>query len=105
MSEPQDKPSHIDIEYLKQQFEHLRSEMAGARERLSENAHATLDRISAYLEQSGVSPRLEKLEETVKDKSKEAVTKLEQQVAERPAISVATAFGIGVLVARLLRRR
>ncbi|MBB5372920.1 DUF883 family protein [Acidocella aromatica] len=104
MSAPQDKPNHIDIEYLKQQFEHLRAEMAGARERLSDNAHAALDRISAYLESSGMSPRVEELEETLKGKGKEAMTKLEEQVTHRPIASVAVAFGIGLLAARLLRR-
>ncbi|MDR3504984.1 MAG: hypothetical protein P4L52_01935 [Acidocella sp.] len=104
MSEPQDKPNHIDIEYLKHQFEHLQAEMAGARERLSDNAHAALDRISAYLESSGVSPRVEELEETLKGKGKEAMTKLEEQVTHRPIASVAVAFGIGLLAARLLRR-
>lgn len=104
MSEPQDQPDHIDIAYLKQQFEHLRAEMAGARERLGDNAHAAIDRISAYLDSAGVSPRVEELEETLKDKGKEAMTKLEHQVTERPVLSVAVAFGIGLLAARLLRR-
>jgi ElaB/YqjD/DUF883 family membrane-anchored ribosome-binding protein len=104
MSEPQNKPDHIDIEYLKREFEHLRAEMAGARERLSDNAHAALDRVTAYLDSSGVSPRIDELEETLKDKGKEAMTKLEHQVTERPVLSVAVAFGIGLLAARLLRR-
>lgn len=104
MSEPQDKPDHIDIEYLKHQFEHLRAEIAGARERLSDNAHAAIDRISAYLESSGVPPRVEELEKGLEDKGKEALGKLEHQVTERPILSVAVAFGIGLLAARLLRR-
>ncbi len=60
MSEPQSKPEHrIDIEYLKQEFEHIRAEMAGIRDRLSDNAHAALDRITAYLDSTGLSSRVE----------------------------------------------
>ena len=112
MSEPQTKPDHhFDIEFLKQEFEHIRTEMAGIRERLSENAHTALDRITAYLNGAGLSSRVDSLEEDLeemaeklKDSGKDAVSRLEQQVSAKPITSVAIAFGIGLLAARLLRR-
>ena len=112
MSEPQSKPEHrIDIEYLKQEFEHIRAEMAGIRDRLSDNAHAALDRITAYLDSTGLSSRVDSLEEDLedlagklKDSGKDAMCRLEHQVSARPITSVALAFGIGLLAARLLRR-
>ena len=112
MSEPQTKPEHhIDIEYLKQEFEHIRAEMAGARERLSENAQAALDRVTAYLNNAGLSSRIGSVEEDLeelagkfKDSGKDALCRLEHQVTARPITSVAVAFGIGLLAARLLRR-
>ena len=68
MSEPQTKPEHhIDIEFLKQEFEHIRTEMTGVRERLSENAHVALDRITAYLNNAGLSSRIGSLEEELED--------------------------------------
>jgi len=104
-------PGNVDLDFLKAEFNRFRSEMAGMKDRLSANASDALDQMGNYLNGSGMSSRLAALETELdalagklKGTGKVAVNKLEGQVSEKPLISIAIAFGAGLLVSQLLRR-
>jgi ElaB/YqjD/DUF883 family membrane-anchored ribosome-binding protein len=104
-------PSNIDLDYLKQEFNRFKSEISGMKDKLGTNATETLDQMSAYLNSSGISSRLSSLESELehlagrlKGSGKQAVTKIESQVVERPIASIAIAFGIGLLASQLIRK-
>ncbi len=103
---------NVDLDYLKQEFNRFRSEFAGAKEKLTGNAAEALDQMGAYLNGQSVASRLASIEEELgyltgklKGSGRMAVNQLEKQVNERPIASIAVAFGAGLLVAQLLRRR
>ncbi len=104
-------PDTIDMDYLKQEFNRFRADLAGVKDKLSDNAAEALDQIGGYLNGSAMSSRLASLEEEleyltgkVKSTGKDAVGRLEKQVGQRPIASIAIAFGVGVLAAQFLRR-
>jgi ElaB/YqjD/DUF883 family membrane-anchored ribosome-binding protein len=104
-------PDAIDLDFLKQEFNRFRDELAGMKGKMGSNASEALDQISAYLNGHGLSSRLNSLEAELeafagkfKGTGKDAITKLEHQVGERPIISIAVAFGVGMLVSQLFRR-
>jgi ElaB/YqjD/DUF883 family membrane-anchored ribosome-binding protein len=105
------EPDSIDLDFLKQEFNRFRDELAGMKGKMGGSASDALDQISAYLNGHGLSSRLSSLEAELealagkfKGTGKEAITKLEHQVGERPIISIAVAFGVGMLVSQLIRR-
>lgn len=104
-------PKDIDLDYLRNEFQRFRSDLAGVKDKLSGNASDALDQISGYLNGGALSSRiasieseLETLAGKVKGYSKEGVNKLESNVAQRPITSVAIAFGVGLLAAQFFRR-
>ncbi len=104
-------PNNIDLDYLKAEFDRFRSELAGVKDKLGSNASEALDQMSAYLNGSNVSSRIAALEEQfeaiagrVKGSGKQAVNRLESEVSAKPLLSIALAFGVGVLAAQLVRR-
>jgi len=104
-------PKDIDLEYLRNEFQRFRSDIAGVKDKLSGNASDALDQISGYLNGGALSSRistieaeLETLASKVKGYGKEGVNKFESNVAERPIASVAIAFGVGLLAAQFFRR-
>jgi ElaB/YqjD/DUF883 family membrane-anchored ribosome-binding protein len=104
-------PESIDLDFLKQEFNRFRDELAGMKGKMGSSASDALDQISAYLNGHGLSSRLSSLEaelETlackVRGSGKEAVTRLEQEVGNRPITSIAIAFGVGMLVSQFFRR-
>jgi ElaB/YqjD/DUF883 family membrane-anchored ribosome-binding protein len=104
-------PDSIDLDFLKQEFSRFRDELSGMKGKMGNNASEALDQITAYLNGNGLSSRLNSLQAEFealagkfKGTGKDAVTKLEQQVGERPIISIAVAFGVGLLVSQLIRR-
>lgn len=103
--------SSIDLKTLRQEFEKLRASLGDATDKLGEGAHDALNQISDYLNHDSLSDRLASVEDQLsglgarlKDSSKEAVSRLELEVMDRPFISLAAAFGIGLIAASLLRR-
>jgi ElaB/YqjD/DUF883 family membrane-anchored ribosome-binding protein len=101
-----------DTETLKRDFDQLRSTLDSVKDRLGENAHDVLERISAYLDSGSLGARVDTIEDELsrlggrlKDSGREAATKLEHEVTAKPLASVAIAFGIGLLAAGILRRR
>jgi len=104
-------PKTVDLEFLKEEFNRFRSELGGMKDRLGANASDALDQMGAYLNGSGVSSRLSALEaelETLAGKlkgtGKVAVNRLESEVSNKPLVSIALAFGAGLLVSQLIRR-
>lgn len=102
---------NTDTETLKRDFLHLRATLDTMKDKLGENAHDILDRISAQLESGNLSERLGGIEDELaalgsrlKDSGLDAASRLEGRVAEKPLASIAMAFGLGLLAASLLRR-
>jgi ElaB/YqjD/DUF883 family membrane-anchored ribosome-binding protein len=104
-------PKTVDLEFLKEEFNRFRSELGGMKDRLGANAADALDQMGAYLNGSGVSSRLSALESELdalagklKGTGKVAVNRLETEVSNKPLVSIALAFGAGLLVSQLIRR-
>jgi len=104
-------PEPTDLHFLQQEFNRLRAELAGMKDKIGDNANAALDQIGAYLNGSGVASRLGALETEleglackVKGSGRDAVSRLEHEVGERPLTSLAIAFGVGLLVSQFFRR-
>ncbi len=104
-------PDSLDLDYLKQEFNRFRSELTGMKEKMGGTASDALDQMSAYLNGSGLSSRLATLESEfdvlagrLKGSGKDAMTRVEAQVTQRPIASIAVAFGVGLLAAQLFRR-
>jgi ElaB/YqjD/DUF883 family membrane-anchored ribosome-binding protein len=104
-------PESIDLDFLKQEFSRFKDELAGMKGKMGSSASDALDQISAYLNGHGLSSRISSLEaelETlackIRGSGKEAVTRLEQEVGNRPMTSIAIAFGVGMLVSQFFRR-
>jgi ElaB/YqjD/DUF883 family membrane-anchored ribosome-binding protein len=101
-----------DINFLRQQFERFRVELAGMKEKLSDDVSTALDEISSYLHGGELSKRAASVEADLaalscklQNKGKNAVSRLEHRVEERPLASVAVAFGVGLIAAQFLRRK
>ena len=100
-----------DTDALKRDFSKLRESLESVKDKLGDNAHEILDRISAQLETSKLSSRLGSIEEELahlgsklKESGFDAAAKLEDRVTDKPLASIAVAFGIGLLAAGILRR-
>ena len=115
-------PNDVDVDFLKQQFNQFRDNMLAMKDKVGGNAAGVLDQMGSYLDTGALSSRLSSLEaeiesiasrlrESGKDamavglsKGKEAMTRVESEVTERPLASIAIAFGAGLLVSQFLRR-
>ncbi len=104
-------PKDIDLEYLRNEFQRFRADIAGVKDKLSANASDTLDQIGSYLNGGALTSRISSLEAELQDLAgkvktygKDGVNRLETKVSDRPITSVAIAFGVGLLAAQLFRR-
>ncbi len=104
-------PRNVDLEFLRDEFNRFRSEVAGMKDKMGANASDALDQMSHYLNGKNVSSKLSALETEIealtarlRDSGKVAVGKLETQVGNRPLASLAIAFGVGLLAAQFVRR-
>lgn len=101
-----------EAEELQRDFAKLRDSLDSVKDKLGDNAHEVLDRISSYLNSSHIGSRLDNIEDELshlggrlRDSGRDAAARLETEVTEKPLASVAIAFGIGLLAASMLRRR
>lgn len=109
-------PDAVDLDYLRQEFNRFRAELAGTQEKLGRGATSALDQIGAYLDggslsSSRLASRLSSLESEIehmadrfKGGSKDAVIRLEKEVGQHPITSIAIAFGVGLLASQFVRR-
>jgi len=104
--------TRIDAEQLKAEFNRFRDEVLGMKDKFNGNASDVLDQVSAYLNTAGVTSRLSALEAEfealgakLKDRGKEAVSRVETEVTGKPITSIAIAFGLGLLASSFLRRK
>ena len=115
-------PSDVDVDFLKQQFSQFRDNMLAMKDKVGGNAAGVLDQMGSYLDAGALSSRLSSLEAEIESiasrlrdsgkdamavgltKGKEAMTRVESEVTERPLASIAIAFGAGLLVSQFLRR-
>lgn len=112
MSTKSTESSVIDLDMLRREFEKLRAGLGNATDKLGDSAHDALNQITDYLNNDSLSARLASIEEQLtglgtrlKDSSKDAVVRLENEVADKPFIALAIAFGTGMLLASFIRRR
>ena len=101
----------VDIDYLREEFNRFRNELSGMKDKLGDNASGVLDQMAGYLNRGNLSSRIANLESELeqlggrlKGTGKNAVTRIEAEVTERPITSLAIAFGIGLLTAQFFRR-
>jgi ElaB/YqjD/DUF883 family membrane-anchored ribosome-binding protein len=101
----------VDLDFLRQEFNRFKNELAGMKDRMGGNADQVLGQMSSFLNTGAVSSRLSNLEAELeslatmlKGSSQQAVGKLEKQVTDRPIASIAVAFGMGMLVSQFFRR-
>ncbi len=101
----------IDLDFLKQEFNRFKSELSSMKDRMSSNTTQVLDQMGSYLNGDAISSRISALESDIeyyasklKDSGKDAVTRIESEVGNRPIASIAVAFGLGLLAAQLIRR-
>ena len=115
-------PNDVDVDFLKQQFNQFRDNMLAMKDKVGGNAAGVLDQMGSYLDTGALSSRLSSLEAEIESiasrlrdsgkdamavglsKGKEAMTRVESEVTERPLASIAIAFGAGLLVSQFLRR-
>ena len=115
-------PNDVDVDFLKQQFNQFRDNMLSMKDKVGSNAADVLDQMGNYLDTGALSSRLSALEAEIESiagrlrssgknvmavgvtKGKEAMTRVESEVTERPLASIAIAFGAGLLVSQFLRR-
>jgi ElaB/YqjD/DUF883 family membrane-anchored ribosome-binding protein len=112
MDDTKFSPETPEAEELKRDFAKLRASLDSVKDKLGDNAHEVLDRLSSYLNSSSIGSRLDNIEDEIshlgsrlRDSGRDAATRLETEVSEKPLASIAIAFGIGLLAAGLLRRR
>ncbi len=115
-------PNDVDVDFLKQQFSQFRDNMLAMKDKVGGNAAGVLDQMGSYLDTGALSSRLSSLEAEIESiasrlrdsgkdamavgltKGREAMTRVESEVTERPLASIAIAFGAGLLVSQFLRR-
>lgn len=103
--------SSVNLDMLRQEFEKFRAGLGDSAEKLGDNAHDALNQISDYLKSDNVSDRLASVGDhlnglgaRLKDSSKDAAERIEAEISDKPFISLALAFGVGLLAASLMRR-
>lgn len=96
-----------EMEALRADLGRLREDLAGVVEALKESGKARAD--SA---RDGLNDLLEKVQDefrgvmkNVREKGKDSVQTVEHQIEQRPLLSLVAAFGLGVVLAKLLDRR
>ncbi len=90
-------------EELHKEFEALKADLAKLREDVSELAGAV--RQSGADKGRAAYARAQQAGERAWESAAEAERAAERQIAERPMVSVLTAFGVGFLVGLILDRR
>lgn len=90
---------------ISREYEHLADQISTLRTRLVALAGDTVEQLSADERIKWLNQELAVLTERVSQEGKKAAGKAGGIVQERPMASLAIAFGLGFVAARMLRRR
>ena len=82
-----------DIENLKSQIEDLRSDLSGIAD--------AIKKLSGDAADDGVE-RIRRATRQTREKARDTLGSLEDEIEDRPLISVAAAFGLGFVLGKLL---
>ncbi len=82
-----------DIEDLKAQIDDLRNDLSGIADALKKLSGSAVDE---------GTDRVRRASEKARDKARDTIGAFESEIEERPLTSVATAFGIGFILGKLL---
>jgi ElaB/YqjD/DUF883 family membrane-anchored ribosome-binding protein len=104
MSEPTLGRS-ADVETLKSDIEQLKADLSSLKDHGREFGSAKASEARGLLEEKvhQLQHEIDRVTSEIKRQSDEARAKLERNVHERPLTSLAIAFGVGFIAAKLLR--
>ncbi len=96
-----------DLETLKTDLKNLRADVSSLMHSLKGAASSTAHNVGDDLKHTGgqLGEQVMDALGTVKDKGSELTSSLEGHVQDRPLISVLVAFGLGLVLSRMLERR
>lgn len=94
-----------DMDTLRSDIEQLRADLASLREHGREFGAAKAGEARGLLEEKvhQIQVEIDRLTGELRRQGEEAKARLEQNVHERPLTSLAIAFGVGFIAAKLLR--
>lgn len=103
MSEPVLGPADADT--LKADIDQLKADLASLKDHGKEFGAAKASEARGLLEEKvhQLQTEIDRVTAEIKKQSEEARAKLERNVHERPLTSLAIAFGVGFIAAKLLR--
>ena len=102
-----DRDLQKDVETLRTDLETVRKDLATLTDTLKETAKARMQ-LGVETAEAEVKPALAQLRQTLdkaRGRGREGLQTVAGQVEERPLVTLAAAFGLGLLIGRLLDRR
>ncbi|WGF89394.1 DUF883 family protein [Marinivivus vitaminiproducens] len=96
-----------DVDQIRNDIEALRNDLAQLLKTTKAAAASRASGAKAYAEGEieGLAERVRELTEEAKTEGRARLSDFEERVQERPLTSLAAAFGIGLIVGKLLDRR
>ena len=89
-----------DLEAIKLDIDLLRKDLATVLDRIKGTASSR-----AEAEVQALQRRISKIADEVQTSGREGLRKVEEQIEERPLVSLAMAFAVGLVLGRLFDRR
>ena len=96
-----------ETDAIKEHVEALRTELAMLTKHIKGLSSATLERAqtAGALKIEELGAGLERAAEALRRQGQASVAQVENTIRERPLLTLLAAFGVGVLIARLLERK
>jgi len=96
-----------EMETLRDDMAKLRTDLSAIADTLKDVGRGRVDEAKASLSSlaESLKEELRKGLEGARDRSKKSVETVEQQIEQRPLLSLLAAFGFGVLLGKILDRR
>lgn len=103
----EDSGAKDDLEALRADLKALRADVTGLMGSLKGAASSTVKEVAAGLSDTGeqLGGQIKETLSTLKNKGGDLTHNLEERVQERPLMSVLIAFGLGLVLSRMLERR
>ena len=89
-----------DVDAIKSDLENLRKDLAGALDRLKGTATSR-----AESELQALQKRINRITDDLQSGGRESLRAVEERIEERPLVSLAVAFAVGLVLGRLFDRR